>query len=1010
MSIRTTRQRLLQTTIIGGAFAAAALAPGLASAQTAPLQEAPAQEQAAQVSDVVVTGSRITRQDYQSTSPIVTVGAEDFQATGSVTIDSLINDLPQFVPSISSTSNNPSNGGQANINLRGLGTQRTLVLMNGRRVIPSNSTGTVDVNIIPTALIRNIEVISGGASAAYGSDALAGVANFILNDRFQGFQFDSQYGITDRSDGRTESYSVTLGGNFDENRGNAVFSIGRSTRALIFNEARDFSRVSGASGATPLGSTTFDANNLPSQAFINSYFGTPTVCATGTNPTAPCVGNSGQFGFNNSGSLFSYQRTRNFESPGGITYDGFANPGVGDYAYNTGALNYLQLPLERWNAYSSLNYRLNDAAEVYANLLFTEYSAANELAATPAAGAVPATGFRVPVTNPFISADLRAFLNARPNPLGSFRLDKRFNDVGGRRGTENYTVYQGTFGVRGDLVGLRDWTYDVYAQHGRNERVTVQTGNVSRSAVQTLLDAADGGASLCAGGFDPFGESNLSAECISYIGRTSQNVTTQEQTVVEGSLQGSLFELPAGDLRFAAGLGYREDTFNFRPDASLARQNPIVTRPDGGQTGGSEIAGFNPSQPLSGSTNVLEAFVEFLIPIVRDVPFVRELDLNLGYRVSDYNTVGTVDAYRADLDWRVFDNLRLRGGYQRAVRAPSIGELFAPTNTSFPGIGAPLTAGGAPQFQGDPCDIRGAYRNGPNAAQVRALCLAQGISAGAIDSYTFTNNQVPGITGGNPNLIEETADSFTAGLVITSPLSSPWFSGLSASIDYYQIEIENVIGTIGASAQLRGCFNANGENPTYDPNNGYCQLFQRDPLSGNVNNAQELNSNLATLKTSGIDAQFDWNFVLADIGAPDWGRLNFNVVVGWLENWERQDAPGGPFTNRTGTIDSVFGNTFPEWKALSSVNWSMGSFGLGARWRHIGEMTQFGTTNEIGAIDYLDLNGSWAINDWVSLRATVNNVTDKEPRVFAPGVQANTDPSTYDILGRRYSIGLVARF
>lgn len=996
-----TRQRLLRTTILGGAIAAMALTATGVSAQTA-VQD-PAGDDAARVGDVVITGSRIVRKDYVATSPIVTVTAEDFQATGAVTIDALINDLPQFVPSINQTSNNPSNGGQANINLRGLGTQRTLVLMNGRRVIPSNSSGAVDINILPTPLIRNVEVISGGASAAYGSDALAGVANFILDDKFSGVQFDAQYGVTDRDDGATESYSVTLGGAIADGRGNAVLSLGRSTRAFIYNADREFSRISGPSGTSPLGSTVFDSTNLPNQAFVNSYFGTPSVCPTPTNAAAPCISNTGAFGFNNSGSLFSYVQTRNFESPGGIDYDGFANPGVGSWVYNTGALNYLQLPLDRWNAYASVNYELTPAAEVYANLLFTQYEAAQELAATPAAST---TGFRVPVTNPFITPTLRSFLNARALPNNSFRLDKRFTEVGGRRSTEDYTVYQGTFGIRGDLVGLRDWTYDVYGQFGRMERVTVQTGNISRSSVQTLLDAADGGASLCAGGFDFFGESNLSPACIAYISRTSQNVTEQDQQVVEASLQGSLLDLPAGDLRFAAGIGYREDSFAFRPDASLSRINPVVTRADGGTTGGSEIAGFNPSQALAGSTNSLEYFAEFLVPLISNVPMIQQLDLTLGYRYADYSTVGGVQAYRADLDWEINDFLRARGGISRSVRAPSIGELFAPLNTSFPSIGAPSLTG----LSGDPCDIRSSYRNGPNAAQVRALCLAQGIAPAAIDSYQYTNNQVPGFTGGNPDLFEETSDSFTVGLVARSPFASPWLSGFSASLDYYDISIEDVIGSIGAASQLQGCFNAQGQNTTYAASNGFCALFQRDPLSGSVINARELNANLATLNTSGVDAQFDWNLALVELGMPDWGSLSFNVVLGWLENFSRQDVAGAPIIQREGTIDSVFGNTFPEWKSLASVNWRNGDFGLGARWRHVGEMTQFGTTNEISAKEYFDLNASWKLTESVSLRANVNNVTDEQPVVYSPGVQANTDPSTYDTLGRRYSIGITARF
>lgn len=1013
LNVTEFRSRLLGSTMIGGlTVAAATLAlASAAQAQTAPAQGQPQQEEAAAIDDIIVTGSRIARQDYTSTSPIVTVDAEDFQATGSITIDTLINDLPQFVPSVNQTSNNPANGGQANINLRGLGTQRTLVLMNGRRLIPSNASGTVDVTIIPTALIKNVEVISGGASAAYGSDALSGVANFILRNDFTGVQFDAQYGVTDRDDGATQSYSLTMGGDIADGRGNVVLSLGRSVRDPIYNADREFSRVSGPSGTSPLGSTTFDAGNRPSQAFLDTYFGGPTVCPTGPNPNAPCVGPESGFGFNNDGTLFSYTRTRNFRSPGGIDYDGFATPGSGSYVYNTGPLNYQQLPLDRWTAYASADYSLNDSAEVYGSLLLTEYTSANELAASPAAGNIVVTaggivntGFRVPVTNPFISTDLRAILNARPNPGQSFLLNKRFNELGGRHSDDTYTVYQGTAGVRGDLAGLRDWTYDVYAQYGRMQQVTVQRGNVSRSAVQTLLDAADGGRSLCEGGFNPFGESNLSAACVAFIGRTAQNVVTQEQTVVEASLQGSLLDLPAGDLRFAGGIQYREDAFGFVPDASLARVNPVVNRPDGGQTGGSEIAGFNPSNPLFGEIRATDFFLELLVPILSDLPLIKQFDLSLGYRLSDYSTVGWVDAYKADIDWQINDFLSVRGGIQHSVRAPSIGELFAPQNTSFPSIGAATTAG-----SGDPCDVRSSYRTGANAAQVRALCLAQGVPASAIDTYQYTNTQVPGLTGGNPDLFEETSDSFTAGLVMTSPFESPWLSGLSASVDYYNIEIADVIAAVTASSQLQGCFNFKGENPTYSNTNFYCTLYVRDPLTGNVAQATQTNGNLGTLKTSGVDVQVDWVVGLEEIGLPDWGRVSFNVVLGWLEARDLQDVPGGLFTERMGTIDSSFGNTFPEWKSLTTVSWRMGDVSLGARWRRIDAMTVFGSTTELATTDYFDLNGSWNLTDNVALRATVNNVADQQPRTYS-GVQANTDPSTYDTLGRRFTIGLTAKF
>ena len=743
------------------------------------------------------------------------------------------------------------------------------------------------------------------------------------------------------------------------------------------------------------GNTVFDATNLPTQAAI-------TAIIAGAAP-------SNTFGFNNNGTLFTYEGARDFVSPGGIDYEGWRQPGPlqsANFAYNTGPLNYMILPQTRYNVYGAASYEINPSVEVYTDFLFSQYETANQLAATPASGAT--TGFRVPATNPFISSELRSVLNSRPNPGGTFRLDKRFVALGGRVGNENYDVYQITTGIRGDLPMTRDWTYDAYLSYGRVDNTTTQSGNVSRSAVQRLLEAADGGASLCTGGFNPFGESAISSSCAAFIGRLSKNTVTNDQRVFEVNLQGGLFDLPAGEVRAALGASWREQDYRFIPDASLSASFVLngVTGPD--------IAGFNAAQPLSGNDQVAEVYGELLIPLLSNLPFIRNLETNLGYRLSDYQSVGVVESYKADLNWEIFEGLRARGGIQRAVRAPSIGELFGPQNLGFPSIGVPVSTAGVRQFSGDPCDTRGAYRapGAAGAASVRTLCLAQGVPSQVIDTYTYTNQQVSGLSGGNPLLTEETADSYTVGLVWQSPWSSPWLSSLSASVDYYNIEIANVVGTVSVTEQLRRCYNQDGvSNPSYSPANVYCQLFQRDPNSGQILNTFQTNANLGTLKTAGYDFQVDWRLGLADIGAPDWGSLAFNVTGTLLDDWQRQDLPGGAFTNRKGTISNSFGLTFPEWKFLSSVSWSYGPVTIGGRWRYQGEVVNFNNTAEvIDAINYFDLNASWNVNDAVALRAGINNVTDELAPVYAPSIASNTDPSTYDLLGRRYYVGLTARF
>jgi iron complex outermembrane recepter protein len=1020
------RNFMLRTSLFASAVASTATGAAFAQQATGP---------AAEGGDVVtVTGSLIARQDYVANSPIVTVDADDISATGTATIDTLLNNLPQFVPAFGQTSNNPSNGGQANVSLRGLGTNRSLVLMNGRRIVPSNSDGTVDINLIPAQLIGQVETITGGASATYGSDALAGVVNFKLRD-VKGIEFSTQFGETDRSDGASQTLSLAAGGDFDEGRGSATFMMSYNNREAIFNGARPASAVSGASAASPLGNTIFDTNNLPSAGSV-----------TGVVPGG-VPGDT--FGFNNNDTLFVYLNSRDFVSPGGITYDGFAQPGPffsPNFQFNTGALNLNTLPQTRYNAFTHVDYEVNKFFKPYAEVLFTEYTSRSELAASPAAGA--ATGFRVPVSNPFITPELRTLLATRTNPLGSFLLDKRFTALGARVSEELYDAYQGTVGTTGEL-GVFDWTYDLSTSYGRVNRTTIQTGNVSRSAVQSLLNATDGGASLCAGGFDWFGETNLSQACKNYIGRTSKNLVVTEQRNANLTIQGGAFELPAGEVRFAAGVAYREDTYNRVPDGSLTA--PITTQPciataayagtnlpssacsgaaTPGATGtaltnnpaltGNDIAGFNPSSAFGGAIYVNEYFAEVLVPIVKDLPLAKEVNLTLAGRVSDYSTVGDVSAYKADFDWTVVDGLRFRGGLQTAVRAPSVGELFAPQLLGFPNIGTPNT-GAVSNFSGDPCDVRSKYRstNGAGAnlaattnAQVRALCIAQGVSASVIDTYTFTNQQVPGISGGNPNLTEESADSWTVGAVWSPNFGNDWIDALTVSVDYYNIELTDAIATVSASLMLQQCYNSTGTtNPTYDPANGSCQLFTRNPLNGNILNAVSLNSNLASATTSGVDFQLDWS---RDIGP---GTLSLGWIGSWLESFQTQAVKGAQFIeftgfiSNTGTLGDTVGSARPEFKWLVTSDYQFGDFKVGARWQHIDEMTNFNApADKIPAIGYLDLLGSWNVNDNLVLRVNVNNVLDELPPTYAPSVQGNTDPSTYDTLGRRYTIGLTARF
>ena len=1008
----SSRERLLATSFLSGVAV-------LASAAAMPAYAA--DEKPTEVEAIIITGSRIARQDYVAASPIVTVGAADVQRTGAISVEKLLNQLPQFMPSVSDTSNNPSNNGQANIQLRGLGTQRTLVLVDGHRVTPSNASGVIDVNTIPSALIENIETITGAASATYGSDAVAGVVNFKLKHHFSGLQVDAQYGETEQSDGKTSQVNVTMGGDFAEDRGNAVLSFGYANRGVIFNSARPFASFGGASGTIPMGSWSVAGI---SQAAVDSVFAKYGFAPGAVKPIGDKVG------FNNDGTLFF--NGNNYKGPTTPDFQTIvAGKGsVTTGSYNTAILNELQLPQTRYQAFGRAEYALTPDIKTWGQFNFTNYTADTELAPSPGSGnpagtatGLGATGFLVPLTNPFIPADLRTLLNARTsNPGNPFLLNKRFSDIGPRHESDEYNVYQIQLGANGK-VGIKDWTWDAFTAYGKMNLLVTQSGNVSHQAVRTLLEAADGGASQCTGGYNPFGLQPISASCIAYLSRVTKNSTNYVQQQGELNLQGGVFDLPAGEIRAAVGADYRRDTTKFVPDSVLSTPDisglgtPLQNKAPG-------VVGFNASNPLSGGTDVYELYGELLIPVLKDLPFVHSLNLNVGGRFSDYNTVGGVNTYKVDIEYKPIDTVLVRGGVQRAIRAPNIGELFAPQGQNFPSIGPAVTSSGGPAGlnSGDPCDVRNVYRTGANGSQVRALCLTQGMPTSVVDSYIYNNTQIQGTTGGNPNLSEETADSYTFGIVWQPHFNNELFHRLSASIDYYHIDVKNAVGTVTAANAISKCFNADGSNPTYSNSNFFCSLLQRDTLTGQFVNSLQTNANLAEIRTAGVDFQADWNFDLGAIGLDDkYGSMGLNLVGTHLDKMEIQLLPGGPFRDLTGSIGdtsiSNIGNSFAEWKLFTTVTYANGPVNLAVRWRYIDKMIDqscIGKTTcsavSPGSVSYFDLSGGWKINDQYEISAGVNNLEDKQPPFFTSFTQANTDPSTYDVLGRRYYLGIKARF
>lgn len=947
--------------------------------------------QSAEGEAIVITGSRITRQDYVAESPILSVGTEAIAGRGPATLDATFNQLPQFAASNANSGSSPARQGRANANLRGLGIQRTLVLLDGRRTQPSDSLGAVDLNTIAPALIENVEIITGGASAVYGSDAIAGVVNFKLRRNFTGVELDAQYGLTERSDAEGLSLSATVGANFDGGRGNIVASLGYFDRGGTFRGSRPFFEGSGIASALPGGIVVASGTNLPSQAALNAVFA---GYGSSRNPVR-----NASFGVNGDGTLFTTSApVLNLRDPADDAYL-VVQDRVG---FPLGETLPLQTPITRYSGFARVRYELTDTLEAYAQLNHVEYSAQYSRPGWSAGSVAPLA--TIPLSNPFVPADLRAIMATRPNPNAPLNFVFSTSRIGRTTYDFDNSVTEGLVGLRGKIPSL-GWTWDIYGSHGSTVTDEAASGFVNIANWRSLVNAADGGASICPGGFNPFLIASLEDTpgqqgCFDYLNRTQRERTTFKQTIVEASVQGGVVNLPAGEVRFAVGAGYRRPTYAYTPDPQRVSGETWPTQPTG---------------PAAGSYNVKEVFGELYVPVLRDVPFIEEFNLSAAYRYSDYSTVGGVSTYKLSGDWAVGEGLRLRGGYQRAIRAPSLGELFSPPERASAGVG-PIIAGG-----GDPCDATSLFRSAsnPEAARVRSLCIAQGVPESVIDIFRFAGSSVPGEASGNLDLKEETADTLTVGAVWQSRSSSPLLRRLSASVDYYDIRVKDAIGTITAQVGLSRCFNGDGEsNPNFDPGNFFCQLTSRD-AGGAIALQLQPTLNLAAYRVSGFDFQLDYGVALDDLGLGNAGTLSFNAVASNLQNYKIQNIDGAPFLDYAGTIGNAQidagATAFPEWKLNLSTTYAVGPAQFTATYRWYDKLGHYSDVGQdiasrpgSAARDYVDLVALFKVKDSYQLRLGVQNVFDTPPPEWVGF--GGTDMGLYDILQRRFFVGVRTSF
>lgn len=985
MHMRGTRLAI-SASLLTVSFALAASAFAQEAAQDA--AQDTAAEAPADAREIVVTGSLIQRPNNTAVSPIVTVGEAALKETGQVNLQDALNQFPSFTTAGNANTGGQGTGGRASINLHGLGTNRNLVLLDGKRLPLSDINGNVDINILPDSIMGGVDVITGGASAIYGSDAISGVVNFKTLRAFDGVRLDAQNSISERGDGYKFNGSLAFGTGFAEDRGHVIAAFSYAHQDAVNGSSRDFFFDKTPSSFIGTGTFVPSATNAPTVDAVSGVFSGYGISGLPSNV------NLLNLGFNNDGTLFTQTGARNYKGSNGT--NGYLVVGnnvrmpVGQQIDFANALN-------RKTAFLKADYDLTPSLTAYGQFMYVDLSVH-----TASGGSLTQFGTltTVPVTNPFIPDDLKTILASRPNPNAPFTWNGRYVGVPYKNWDENYVVEQYMAGLKGDIAS--GWSFDLFASYDQSVHDQQLNDAVIKSRVQTLLNAADGGASICAGGFNPFGDANarsLSDACVNYITKTAFSKEKLAQTQAQLQVNGKLFDLGAGPAQIALVAGYRKNTYSYVPDSDLAAQN---------------IEAVIASQPASGRISVKEFAAQVDIPLLADKPFVRELGIGGAIRHSDYSVTGGVTSYEVDARWRPVDALLFRGSYQRAVRAPNIGELFSPQT------GTQLVIGTPPGALGDPCDVRSNARTGADGAKVAELCVAQGIPQAAISSYTFPTTATGQLVSGNTNLTPERADTFNVGFVLNSPFESGPLADFTLSVDYYNIAVKNVISTVPGLTVLSKCFNLDGSNPTYDKNNLYCGLLVRDN-SGQLTTVATPYLNLGAVKTDGVEAQVNWTVPARFLGDES-GRFFVNSAVGWLHKYKLQLLPGADYLDYTGISNGAAGvsslppRATPKWKAVTSFGYRSDAATLGLRWRYQSKMDDTTSvltpaTAQVGVPAYAlwDMFGSVRIAKTFEIRAGVNNLFDKG-LPFVASSQNGTDVALYDPIGRSFYLGAKVSF
>ena len=976
------------------------------------------------VQELVVTGSRIPQPNLTSVSPLTTVTSAEVKLTGTTNVEQLLNQLPSsFANQTSQVSNGSS--GTATVDLRNLGTNRTLVLVDGRRVQPGDPSAAngsaVDLNFIPAALVDRVDVVTGGASAVYGSDAVAGVVNFIMKKNFEGVQIDYQYswdnhqnrnaqakdfltnfGLSvpkDTNDGGIHNISIILGANSPDEKGNITAYATYRHLDAVLQSTRDFSDCGLATTTGPGGI----ANNKH-----------------------VCVGSSNS----------AYGRFDHVLNPATGKFINVANnpngtntfvPYTGALAYNFNPLNFLQREDDQYTAGFFAHYDINKALEVYSDFMFMDDQTNAQIAPSGLfrnSGPNLSDGYTINCNNPLMSLSQAQALCPgaviTPGaPGGAYdnlqSIGYRFASVP-RNSDITHTDYKVDVGLRGDLGS--GWSYDVYAQLGVTRVDSHITGYASETKVQNALNViyAPGTTTpQCVNDpltcvplniFQALGK-GISPQAFNYVLADAFTTGESRQQIVEGTVTGDLGHYGLKSPWAADGVGV-----SFGADY---RRDSLVENFDSEQQSGDLSGSGGQSLPTAGSINVKELFGEIRVPLAHDLPFIQDLTFDAGYRFSHYNLAGDTNTYKFGVEYKPVQDLLLRASYNRAVRAPNITELFAPQITGL----AVFT---------DPC----ASDTGTPLAPL-AQCLNTGLKPAQYGNLgQCPSGQCDARFGGNPTgLKPEVSDTYSFGGVFT-----PHFlPGFSASIDYFHIKVNGVIsaGVAPPNVILQSCL-ASASSP-------YCALIHRDPVTGGLDTAQgyvdQLEANAGFLATDGIDATLNYHYPL-----PEWwhgssaGSLDLSFVGTWTDHLTTQPFVGGGTYDCAGLYGPTCGVPTPHFRTDTRITWNTPiKLSVSLRWRYngpvdldiiqenpllnTGRVSNVPNEASIKSYSYFDLAVTYKVRDGLVLRGGVNNLLDTDPPLVdannlaisgPPFGNANTFPGFYDSLGRNVFVGLTANF